>query len=134
MPKGQLTNPRSDKGKRRNGDEPDKFYTFRLNPNDVDEYPIVQAIEAWLDDNPKFSFRDLVKLLINDQLPKSLTREEQLAETFEQQIERLSLSIDRLLSLKLERVSSGQAEPDAEGEVDMNYLKRIQQTLRGQKK
>ena len=134
MPKGQLTNPRSDKGKRRNGDEKDRFYTFRLNPNDKEELPVIEAIDGWLEKNDKDSLRDLVNLLVKDQLPKSLTREEQLAETFEQQIERLAASIDRLLSLKLERVSSGQDESEVEGEVDMNYLKRIQQTLRGQKK
>lgn len=135
MPKGRLANPRADKGTRRNGGEKDKFYTFRLNPNDKDELPIISAIEEWLEDNPKYYFRDLIKLLVGDRINSALTREEQLVETFEQQIERLASSIDRLLTLKLENLSSGQTQQEEpEGGVNMDYLKRIQQTLRGGKK
>jgi hypothetical protein len=133
MPKGKLTQPRADKGTRRNGTEKDRFYTFRLNPNDSEELPVIDAIDGWLAKNDKQSLRDLINLLVKDQLPKPITREEQLVETFEQQIERLASSIDRLLSLKLERVSNNQPEEEAGG-VNMDYLKRIQQTLRGGKK
>jgi hypothetical protein len=135
MPKGYPKQPRADKGTRRSGDEPDRFYSFRLNPNDINELPVIEALEGWLAENDKKSMRDLVKLLVKDRLPNALTKEEQLAETFEQQIERLAASIDRLMSLKLERVSGGQADQsNSEDDVDMNYLKRIQQSLRGSKK
>jgi hypothetical protein len=133
MPKGPLKSPRADKGTRRNGTEKDRFYTFRLNPNDSEELPVIDAIDGWLAKNDKQSLRDLINLLVKDQLPKPITREEQLVETFEQQIERLASSIDRLLSLRLERVSNNQPEEEAGG-VNMDYLKRIQQTLRGGKK
>jgi hypothetical protein len=133
MPKVPLKSPRADKGTRRNGTEKDRFYTFRLNPNDSEELPVIDAIDGWLAKNDKQSLRDLINLLVKDQLPKPITREEQLVETFEQQIERLASSIDRLLSLKLERVSNNQPEEEAGG-VNMDYLKRIQQTLRGGKK
>jgi hypothetical protein len=132
MPKGKLTRPRADKGTRRNDRPVDKFYSFRLTPNednkDDPEQKVIDAIADYLDDNPSKSLRHFIVENF-----AGVKKEQQLAETLEQQIERLSSSIDRLLTLRLEAPA---APPPAQGkpDVDMDYLKRIQQTLRGGKK
>lgn len=128
--------PRKDIGTRRNDRPDDRTFAFRLNPDKPSENEIIKAIDDHLRMNPKSSLREIIVTCIGERLGKHpLTREAELVDTLEQQIERLASSIDRLLTLKLERVSDNsplQTEPT--DEVDMNYLKRIQQTLRGGKK
>jgi hypothetical protein len=127
--------PRKDTGVKRipKGSE-DKTYAFRLSPAIRAEAEIIDAIEEHKALNPGDNMRDIIVKFLGGSLNRGVTREERVVETLEQQIDRLASSIDRLLTLKLEHVSEKpQQEDDANG-VNMDYLKRIQQTLRGGKK
>lgn len=137
MPKIQDQKPRKvrkDAGSQRipKGSE-DRTYAFRLSPAIPVEAEIIDAIDEHRALFPGDNMRDIVVKFLGESLRNGQTREERVVETLEQQIERLSSSIDRLLTLKLERVSDAQPEEEAGG-VNMDYLKRIQQTLRGGKK
>lgn len=136
MPNTPTRKPRKDIGTRRNNRPDDRTFAFRLNPDKEEERKVIEAIDTHLRDNPKSSLREIIVTCIGERIGvQALTKEEQLIETFEQQLDRLVSSIDRLLSLKLERVASGQSQQeDDSGGVDMGYLKRIQETLRGGKK
>lgn len=126
---------RSDKGTRRNGRPDDKRYAFRLSPDNPKELPIIEAIETHLALNPDDSLRMIIVDCLGARVGQGLTREEAMHETFEQQIERLATTIDRLLSSGLSRGVAQVAaqEDESTSGVNMDYLKRIQQTLRGKK-
>lgn len=129
--------PRKDRGTRRNENVPeDKFYAFRLSPVIPEEAAIIDAIDAYKDDNPGHSLRDIIVKYLGSLLQQEQTKEERIVETLEEQIERLSSSIDRLLTLNIQ-ASAARPAVQEDGEtsgVNMDYLKRIQATLRGTKK
>lgn len=111
----------------------DKTYAFRLSPTIPAEAEIIDAIEDHKALFPGDNMRDIIVKFLGESLNRGQTRQERVVETMEEQIERLSLSIDRLLTLKLERASD-KPQQEEEAGVNMDYLKRIQQTLRGGKK
>jgi len=128
---------RSDKGTRRNGRADDVRYAFRLSPDNEKEASIIKAIADHLHLNPNDSLRTIIVDCVGDRVGVGLTREEAMHETFEKQIERLAATIDQLLSSGLQRGVVGYApaqEDQSTNGVNMDYLKRIQQTLRGGKK
>lgn len=113
----------------------DRTYAFRLSPSIPEEKAIIDAINDHKALNPGDNMRDIIVKFLGANLSQGVTREERVVETLEQQIDRLAASIDRLLTLKLERVSGAPAsQNDETGNVDMGYMKRLQETLRGGKK
>jgi hypothetical protein len=127
---------RKDKGTHRNNRDEDKTYAFRLRPDKPDEMAVIRAIDEHLDRNKGDSIKTIVMTCIGERLGKPLTREAEMSETLDQQIDRLASAIDKLLSLNLQRGGTSKAPPVGEStsSVDVGYLERIQQTLRGGKK
>lgn len=127
---------RKDKGTHRNNRDEDKTYAFRLRPDKPDEMAVIRAIDDHLSANKQDSVKTIIMTCIGERLGKPLTRETELNESLEQQIDRLASAIDELLSLNLQRGVAGKAQAGNESTsgVDVNYLTRIQQTLRGGKK
>lgn len=134
MPKNPLTKPRADKGTRRNDKEKDRFYTFRLSPDNEKESRIIQAIDDYLDEHKSESVRHIIVECLGARLPGHLTKEQELAETLEEQIDRLASSIDKLLTMDLQRGNGQSVKQEESSGVNMDYIKRIQATLRGGKK
>jgi hypothetical protein len=141
MPSQRPRKERSDKGTHRNGTTSDDHgrFAFRLNTSKPEEMKLLEAIQAHIYGDPKDKKRNIKTFLlkcVNDGLHMTRSHEEIVSETLEQQIERLAQQIDKLLSLNLQRVSGGvkAQEDDSTSGVNMDYLKRIQQTLRGAKK
>ncbi len=135
---------RSDKGTRRKDRPEDKFYSFRLSqsqPGDTDpkilaEQNAIDWIEHYLSD-PKASVRELVTGLISHFNGIPMSKEATLSElnqSFSQQLERLASTIDRLIASGLQARPAGQPEAAEDtGGVNMAYLRKIQETLRGKK-
>ena len=136
MPEKTPRKERSDKGTRRNDKPEDERFAFRLNETKPAEALVLNAIRAHLTSFPNDTIKTIVMTCITERLPHPLNREEKTAETLDQQIERLASAIDRLLSLNLQRVSQGAnlSSDEGVGGVDMGYMKRLQETLRGAKK
>jgi len=135
MPNQTPRKTRKDKGTRRNGRPDDFGFSFRLNPGKPAEEKVLLKIHEHFTKNPAHTIKDIIMDRIgNHEGP--LTREEAIHETFDQQIERLAQTIDKLLSLNLQRITGDvkAQEDDNTSGVNMDYLKRIQQTLRGAKK
>ncbi len=136
---------RSDKGTRRKDRPNDEFYSFRLTPaqpGETDpkilaEQQAIDAIGRYLASDPKASVRELVTGLISHFNGIPLSKEALLSElnqSFSQQLERLAATIDRLISSGLQARPAGQPETAEDaGGVNMAYLRKIQETLRGKK-
>ena len=138
MPSQTGRKTRSDKGTHRNDNPDDERYAFRLNTSKPEELILLKAIQDHVksaNDGKKRTVKTFLLKCVGDGLHLTRSHEEIVSETLEQQIERLAGQIDKLISLNLQRIVHGaQAqEDDSTGGVNMDYLKRIQQTLRGKK-
>lgn len=137
MPNTAPRKTRKDKGTTRHGRERDRTYAFRLNSDKPDERAVIDAIDTHLKEHKgTSSVKKIIMTCIGERLPNALTKEEMLHETFEQQINRLAQTIDKLLSLNLQRMSGKTSEHQSEddtGGVNMAYLAKIRETLRGKK-
>lgn len=118
--------PRKDKGKKRNERPDGAQYSVRLNPAKEDEKIVFDKISDYLKDNPGKIFKDFLIYHFKGSDP---TRE-----TLSSQIERLAKTIDKLMSLNLQRGSSLVNSSGDANDVDMGYLAKIQASLRGGKK
>ena len=141
MPNQTPRKERSDKGTHRHGTTKDDFgrYAFRLNTSKPEELNLQEAIQAHVyapGVKEKRNIKTFLLKCVNDGLHLTRSHEEIVAESLDQQIERLASQIDKLLSLNLQRITGGvkAQEDDSTSGVNMDYLKRIQQTLRGAKK
>jgi hypothetical protein len=123
-PTGRKT--RKDKGTTRTGRLDNAQYSIRLNPAKDAEKIVLDKISEYLRNNPGKIFKDFLLYHFKDGDP--------VHETFEQQIDRLAKTIDKLMSLNLQRASLPKGDSGDEGsDVDMSYLAKIQATLRGKK-
>lgn len=134
---------RSDKDTRRKGMPPDKFYSFRLsqarpgedNPQRLLEQEAIDFIGEYLS-APKTSMRQIVVGLISHFKGIPPTRETQLADlhqSFSQELARFSATIDRLIASGVRLGGQSPTTEENTSGVNMAYLKRIQETLRGKK-
>ena len=138
MPNATGRKTRSDKGTRRNNTPDDTRYALRLNTSKPEELTLLRVIQNHINDTSDGKPRNIKTFLlkcVGDGLHLTRSHEEIVSETLEQQIERLAGQIDKLISLNLQRVVHGaqSQEDDSTSGVNMDYLKRIQQTLRGKK-
>ncbi len=135
MPSQTGRKTRSDKGTKRNDAPKDVRYAFRLNSSKPEESMLHEAIEAHKGISTGNNIKTFLLKCVGDGLHLVRSHEEIMSETLEQQIERLAGQIDKLLSLNLQRIVQGShaQEDDSTSGVNMDYLKRIQQTLRGKK-
>lgn len=136
---------RSDKGARRKARPDDLFYSFRLTPaqpGETDpkvlaEQKAIDLIAAYIDSDKEASVRSMVTDLIAHFNGIPTSKEATLSElnqSFGQQLERLAATIDRLISSGLQAHPNGQSETSEDtGGVNMAYLRKIQETLRGKK-
>jgi hypothetical protein len=123
---------RKDKGIRRSDRSPDRSYTFKLNPDDEIEGPIIDSIDSYRAQYPDVGLRQIIVDVFSRVDYRPPTREEVLLETqtsMQQQIDRLVEICDRLLrsggQLQPSGVTSMHMTSKEDDELDMAYLEQI---------
>lgn len=128
---------RKDKGIRRSDKTPDRVFSFKLNPDDAIEGPIVDAIDVYRSKYPEAGLRQIIVDVFSRVDYRPPTREDavlEIQDRMQEQIERLIGIIDKLMASGGTLRPGGERDAvishDADEELDLNYLAEIKSTMK----